>query len=956
MLSVLVAILYSLPALAVTDPYEVMTITPAEGVVESLQHFTITFDGLPVTVKAGSIPTLVKGGGATIEGTMKANENGTAVLIDFDQECTASGMYYLNIPENSLTVNGTRMLPLTLSFIIEGTMESFYDQITVSPAEGVVDYLENFTISFPEYIGEIAYGKKASLTNTTTGNSYEAEMYDVGFNVLIYFPKKVTEAGEYTLTIPAGSVVFYSMDETVKELTFNYTITGGSIDSFYDQITIDPAEGMVESLHDFTITFPRNIDRLAPDVMASLTNTTTGVTHEVAMGYLDNKVMLNVMDSEVITETGQYTLTIPVGAVIIDDLGEEVHELNYRYTIAEEGMPDYTINPAEGNVYLLQYFTIAYGQRVEVNEEIHPVLVNDETGETRQCYLLEIGGNAVIYMEYPLSVLGYYTLFVPAHCITIQATGQTNPEMTFHYGIVEKETFVPTVIEDQPEGDLKLYQRKGGVVREVEKEQVEEGESPYEIVYEEQMGSLGIVFTTEGKVYIQHPVSWSYYYGWVEGDLSNDGKTISVPMGQYIAYAKSLEMAVQVAMFVYDEEKGTYVYDDSIEELTYTIEDDGSIHQNGTDKFVVLGTMNRAFGQNFQYLDFEWLQSGDYESVFVPLHDEILAPPEDMEVEPYYLTTAINDGMEWDSYADVVNVGFDGDDMWVQGISEYLPKAWIKGVRNGNTVTFPNPQLLGSYEVLLYFKCAYYDLMDGSTTQKDMVLTLTDEDTYTTTDYIFISADKDELHYVNYYQGLTLSKHPDTNVRPPKDMETIEYDFSYKTFYEANQPMVDGNHSVFVGFVGDTVYIRGLWPMLTYDWVMGTMQDGKIVMKLPQFMGLYEEEYLGKFPIYLGTFDKVNGTVLPQITFDFDEQTKAFSNLLQPICIGINKTGYLSLQDYTNLVFTPVDSAVEEVKADVSGPVEYYDLQGRKLTDISNASGIIIVRNPDGTAHKILKR
>ena len=64
------AIVYGTSAHAAIDPYEAMVITPAEGNVTSLQHFEITFGGLPVVVNESAIPTLEKGGGATIEGQM----------------------------------------------------------------------------------------------------------------------------------------------------------------------------------------------------------------------------------------------------------------------------------------------------------------------------------------------------------------------------------------------------------------------------------------------------------------------------------------------------------------------------------------------------------------------------------------------------------------------------------------------------------------------------------------------------------------------------------------------------------------------------------------------------------------------------------------------------------------------------------------------------------------------
>lgn len=227
-LALMMAVLCSSSAFAVVDPYEAMVITPAEGVVTSLQHFTITFADLPVEVNEQAIPTLEKGGGATYEGRMSVDTDGTTVLVDFDVCCTASGQYFLNLPEGSLKVNGQRLLPLTLRFSINGNMESFYEQITIDPAEGEVESLQNFTISVPEYIGEIEYGSMASLTNTTTNETYEAEMYGVRFNVLVYFPDEITTPGNYVLTIPARSIIIYTLGEDVEELNFNYTIAGGS--------------------------------------------------------------------------------------------------------------------------------------------------------------------------------------------------------------------------------------------------------------------------------------------------------------------------------------------------------------------------------------------------------------------------------------------------------------------------------------------------------------------------------------------------------------------------------------------------------------------------------------------------------------------------------------------------------------------------------------------------------
>ncbi len=900
----MMAVLYSTSVLAAVDPYEALEVTPAEGVVTSLQHFTITFAGLPVEVNEQAIPSLEKGGGATIEGTMRAAEDGTTVLVDFDVCSTASGHYFLHLPEGSLKVNGQRLLPLTLRFSIEGDLESFYNQITVNPAEGDVESLQNFTISFPQYVGEINYGSKAILTNNTTGSTYEAEMYEVGFNVLVYFPNEIYEAGDYTLKIPAGSVIFYTMDETVRELNFNYTIADHG-QALYDQITINPAEGHVQSLRDFTITFPELVNGIAPGSEATLTNTTTGATYQAAMGAYGYDVTVSF--GQDITADGRYVLSIPAASVITNSFGNNMHELRFNYTIATGDMPSCTINPPEGELYRLQNFTIDYEPDVIVDENALAILSNDDTGTAYECNFIEIGGNAFIYMNYPLDIVGHYTLHVPAGSIEVAATGVTNPQMEFHYTVIEKDTYVPPVIEDQPEGELRIYNRSGGVIREVEKPYtVEEGESPYEIIQEQQEGSLSIVFAPDNKVYIERPVSWSYYDGWVEGTLSDDGKTITVPMGQYVAYTKSLEMAVQVGVFVYDEDRGSYFYDESIDELTYTINDDGSISQNDTDPYIILGTMNRAFGDQFQYLDYEWLQAGDYGSVYTLAAEQPIVPPADLVTENYYLTTANFDGMEWEPYTATVAMGFDGDDVWLQGVSQYLPSAWIKGTRNGSTITFPNTQLLGAYDVLLYFKCASLDLVTGNTTEKDMVLTMSDENTWYTYDYVFISADKNSLYYINYYQGLTISKYPNTPLQVPEDLETVPYIFKYTTVVDNKD--VEAELEVELGIHNNEVYIRGIWEYLPDAWVKGRIVGGRMVLDLPQYIGDYKEEYSITYPMYLVGFNAQTGVIQRQVKFDYNQTTGVFSNPTHPIGIGINKTGYLNLLDYYDAELTPANT------------------------------------------------
>ena len=244
LVAILMALFTSMSAFAAVNPYDVLEVTPNEGEVTSLQHFVITIADLPVVVNQNAIPTLEKGGGATYEGTMRAGDDGKSVLVDFDVCCTASGEYYLNFPENSLTVNNQRLLPITLHFYIVGDMASFYEQITINPAEGEVESLQDFIINVPEYIGEIDYGSMATLTNNTTGATYQTELFGATFHAMAYFPEEITEPGEYTLTIPYGAIIIYTLPDDVHELNFHYTIGGADI--LYGDVDLDGKIGIAD--------------------------------------------------------------------------------------------------------------------------------------------------------------------------------------------------------------------------------------------------------------------------------------------------------------------------------------------------------------------------------------------------------------------------------------------------------------------------------------------------------------------------------------------------------------------------------------------------------------------------------------------------------------------------------------------------------------------------------------
>ena len=186
-----------------------------------------------------------------------------------------------------------------------------------------------------------------------------------------------------------------------------------------------------------------------------------------------------------------------------------------------------------------------------------------------------------------------------------------------------------------------------------------------------------------------------------------------------------------------------------------------------------------------------------------------------------------------------------------------------------------------------------------------MEMIIADDNTIYTYDYVFITSDKNNLSYITYYQGLTISTEPDAPVVAPEGLKTYDYTLKCKTTNE-NGDLIAMEQPVTVGITGDEVYILGIWEYLSYAWIKGRLVNGQLVLDLPQYLDNYNEEYGLSYPIYVNAFDPETGLLVRQVTLDYNAQSRVFSNLSMPLGIGINKTGYLNLQNYYDVVLEPV--------------------------------------------------
>lgn len=128
-----------------------------------------------------------------------------------------------------------------------------------------------------------------------------------------------------------------------------------------------------------------------------------------------------------------------------------------------------------------------------------------------------------------LSLLLICALVAMSASAIVQSSGNAyrSLDKMQHSGTLKAPSRVD-IITEQPEGTVVNYSRGG--------EYMTVSLYGYEANY--QTGRVKMVYADDGKtVYIQDPLCYGEGVGvWVQGELSDDGSTISVPLGQYVAY------------------------------------------------------------------------------------------------------------------------------------------------------------------------------------------------------------------------------------------------------------------------------------------------------------------------------------------------------------------------------------------------------------------------------------
>ena len=291
---------------------------------------------------------------------------------------------------------------------------------------------------------------------------------------------------------------------------------------------------------------------------------------------------------------------------------------------------------------------------------------------------------------------------------------------------------------------------------------------------EDQSGTVEIVETDNGTVYIKDIISHFIQGTWVKG--TRNGNTITVAGGQPVAYNSRINATMSVNWGTYDssQSKATRASGDII----FNVDGD-NITLMGSSPTRILGI--------FWDDDNAWQGYGDYNTVWTL--DESYEPPsttpvtlpEGATAEDWYAVGSGSSTVPTD-----VKVAFVGSDVYICGIFADLPEAWIKGTLNGKKVTFESGQYLG-----VISHADVWAMGSNGSTFRDTYTFSYDTDARELTldggQAIIVSAATDRMFTISYIDALTILP-PSELLTPPVSLDLTQ------SGAMRNFTVIDANH------------------------------------------------------------------------------------------------------------------------------------------------------------------
>lgn len=288
-----------------------------------------------------------------------------------------------------------------------------------------------------------------------------------------------------------------------------------------------------------------------------------------------------------------------------------------------------------------------------------------------------------------------------------------------------------------------------------------------------------------------------------------------------------------------------------------------------------------------------------------------------------------------------LNVGYDGSEVYVQGLYPAFPNTWVKGAVADGKATFKTPQYIGNYHGLYNMYVAGVDPISEELCALVMNYNAATHTFTTTADCWFIvQAGETNVLPMMLLDEVSIAPYKApaldyTDLQLPAELAAKAQPYSFSATDADNNAPVSATAQVVLD--GSDVYVKGLSTYFPDAWVKGHRDGTIIVFPRNQHMGQLQGN-----DIWLGAGDAMSGEMLYG---NFILQLNpATGELSQPevnyLAINASTTKVYHLELYKGVKLTP--TSVDGV-AGVTNDAKYapvYDLSGRLLR--TAPKGIVI--------------
>lgn len=463
----------------VTDGISV-SITPAEGEVESLKDFVITFDGCNAAEWTFAKVSQIKDEEGNVVANLQTGENASATALtgSIAEAITKPGKYTLNIPKGSVSFNKvmeyTNPEAISFSFVIKS--KPAISSVNMVLGETSTDLLAGQNIE--KLIGDADIVVK--VDNSENIGVMTWEMAEVGGEIIKSRSTEVSNVnGTFTFWIPRDyeltlgkqyEIVFTGWESTEAKnngepnFTRKVIVNGGTKAYEYSPVTlVEPAELLygqgevnfsLESAEDNTISFTFSDVVTIAEAFVPLGMGETE-SCEVAMSE-DGKTANITIPNDVINSYHNFVVSLLVkdanGLVVKGNNGEKDGSYISVYVDAKFNLPEVTmVDPApDATVEKISTIKFGYADGIQpswfdnitildktrnvVAKSVDVTSVIPEGEENNDDYIVK---EVVVSFNNEITENGTYTVVVPEGMFNLDLTAQgfnmkSNREATFN--------------------------------------------------------------------------------------------------------------------------------------------------------------------------------------------------------------------------------------------------------------------------------------------------------------------------------------------------------------------------------------------------------------------------------------------------------------------------------------------------------------------------------------------